>query len=158
MPWLTATALLHAFTLYKARGLFKHWALGLAAATFFFTILATWTTRTGLISSVHAFEKNPLLVAILSTFLGVTAVASAALIAWRWRRFESHEELQSLLSREFLYYLTNLLLIFPQLQGSDFRPWVNEGDAQKAGLGMDEFAAQQATVNAIITRNSVGRP
>ena len=110
VPWLTATALLHAFTLYKARGLFKHWALGLAAATFFFTILATWTTRTGLISSVHAFEKNPLLVAILSTFLGVTAVASAALIAWRWRRFESHEELQSLLSREFLYYLTNLLL------------------------------------------------
>jgi len=110
VPWLTATALLHAFTLYKARGLFKHWALGLAAATFFFTILATWTTRTGLISSVHAFEKNQLLVEILSTFLGVTAVASVALIAWRWRRFESHDELQSLLSREFLYYLTNLLL------------------------------------------------
>jgi cytochrome c-type biogenesis protein CcmF len=110
VPWLTATALLHAFTLYKARGLFKHWALGLAAATFFFTILATWTTRTGLISSVHAFEKNPLLVDILSTFLGVTVVASVALIAWRWRRFESHEELQSLLSREFLYYVTNLLL------------------------------------------------
>ena len=41
--------------------------LGLAAATFFFTILATWTTRTGLIQSVHAFEKNPLLVWILST-------------------------------------------------------------------------------------------
>ena len=32
VPWLTATALLHAFTLYKSRGLFKHWALGLAAA------------------------------------------------------------------------------------------------------------------------------
>jgi cytochrome c-type biogenesis protein CcmF len=110
VPWLTATALLHAFTLYKARGLFKHWALGLASATFFFTILATWTTRTGLISSVHAFEKNPILVDILSTFLGVTAVVSVALIAWRWRRFASREELQSLLSREFLYYLTNLLL------------------------------------------------
>ena len=34
VPWLTATALLHAFTLYKSRGLFKHWALGLAALTF----------------------------------------------------------------------------------------------------------------------------
>ena len=32
VPWLTATALLHSFTLYKARGLFKRWALGLAAA------------------------------------------------------------------------------------------------------------------------------
>ncbi|MFN8157747.1 MAG: helicase HerA-like domain-containing protein [Candidatus Nanopelagicales bacterium] len=41
--------------------------------------------------------------------------------------------------------LTNLLLIFPELRGSDFRPWVNEGDAQKAGLDMDAFAEQQAT-------------
>ena len=40
--------------------------------------------------------------------------------------------------------LTNLLLIFPELRGSDFRPWVNEGDAQKAGLDMDAFAEQQA--------------
>jgi cytochrome c-type biogenesis protein CcmF len=110
VPWLTATALLHAFTLYKARGLFKHWALALAALTFFFTILATWTTRTGLISSVHAFQKNDLLIDILTTFLVVTVVASAGLMAWRWRLFESHDQVESLLSRDFLYYLTNLLL------------------------------------------------
>ena len=66
VPWLTATALLHAFTLYRSRGLFKRWALGLAAATFWLTILATWTTRTGLIQSVHAFEQRTLLVWILS--------------------------------------------------------------------------------------------
>jgi cytochrome c-type biogenesis protein CcmF len=110
VPWLTATALLHAFTLYKSRGIFKHWALGLAAATFWFTILATWTTRTGLIQSVHAFEKNPLLVWILSGFLIITAAASAGLMAWRWRRFASHDHVESILSRDFLYYLTNLLL------------------------------------------------
>jgi len=110
VPWLTATALLHAFTLYKSRGLFKHWAVGLAAATFWFTILATWTTRTGLIQSVHAFEKNPLLVWILSALLVVTAVATAGLMVWRWRRFQSHDEVESVVSRDFLYYLTNLLL------------------------------------------------
>jgi cytochrome c-type biogenesis protein CcmF len=110
VPWLTATALLHAFTLYKSRGIFKHWALGLAAATFWFTILATWTTRTGLIQSVHAFEKNPLLVWILSGFLIITAAASAGLMAWRWRRFASNDHVESILSRDFLYYLTNLLL------------------------------------------------
>ncbi|HTX69048.1 MAG TPA: cytochrome c-type biogenesis CcmF C-terminal domain-containing protein [Thermoleophilia bacterium] len=110
VPWLTATALLHSFTLYKARGLFKHWALGLAAATFCFTILATWTTRTGLISSVHAFGKNPVLIVILSTFLIAAAVVSAALIAWRWRVFESHDDVESWLSRDFMYYVTNLLL------------------------------------------------
>ena len=110
VPWLTATALLHSFTLYKSRGLFKRWALGLAVATFWFTILATWTTRTGLIQSVHAFEKRQLLVWILSTFLIVVAVASAGLMAWRWRKFESHDEVESWLSRDFLYYVTNLLL------------------------------------------------
>jgi cytochrome c-type biogenesis protein CcmF len=110
VPWLTATALLHAFTLYKARGLFKRWALALAAATFWLTILATWTTRTGLIQSVHAFEKRSVLVWILSGFLVAVAAASVGLIAWRWRRFESHDQVESLLSRDFLYYLTNLLL------------------------------------------------
>ncbi|MFN8168260.1 MAG: helicase HerA-like domain-containing protein [Candidatus Nanopelagicales bacterium] len=40
--------------------------------------------------------------------------------------------------------LTNLCLIFPELRGSDFRPWVNESDAQKAGLDLDAFADQQA--------------
>ena len=110
VPWLTATALLHSFTLYKSRGLFKRWALGLAAATFWFTILATWTTRTGLISSVHAFGKNPVLIWILSTFLVVAAVGSVVLIAWRWRQFDSRDEVESWLSRDFMYYVTNLLL------------------------------------------------
>jgi hypothetical protein len=41
--------------------------------------------------------------------------------------------------------LTNLLLLFPELAPADFRPWINEGDAAKAGVSPDEFAAQQAT-------------
>ncbi len=40
--------------------------------------------------------------------------------------------------------LTNLCLIFPELRGTDFRPWVNDSDAQKAGLDLDAFAEQQA--------------
>lgn len=40
--------------------------------------------------------------------------------------------------------LTNLLLTFPNLQPQDFRPWINEDDAAKAGLSADDFAAQQA--------------
>jgi hypothetical protein len=41
--------------------------------------------------------------------------------------------------------LANLLLLFPQLAPADFRPWINEGDAQKAGVTPDQFAEQQAT-------------
>ena len=40
--------------------------------------------------------------------------------------------------------LTNLLLTFPDLAPADFRPWVNESDAQKAGQSLDDFAAAQA--------------
>jgi hypothetical protein len=40
--------------------------------------------------------------------------------------------------------LPNLLLNFPQLQAADFRPWINEQDALKAGLTPDQFAVRQA--------------
>ena len=40
--------------------------------------------------------------------------------------------------------LTNLCLTFPTLAPTDFEPWVNEGDAQKAGQTVAEFAAAQA--------------
>jgi hypothetical protein len=40
--------------------------------------------------------------------------------------------------------LTNLCLTFPNLAPGDFQPWVNDGDAQKAGLSVPEFAAAQA--------------
>jgi hypothetical protein len=40
--------------------------------------------------------------------------------------------------------LTNLCLTFPNLAASDFEPWVNEGDATKAGQSVADFAAAQA--------------
>ncbi|MGH2720986.1 MAG: helicase HerA domain-containing protein, partial [Actinomycetota bacterium] len=40
--------------------------------------------------------------------------------------------------------LANLLLTFPELRPEDFRPWVNEEDAARRGLGADEYAARQA--------------
>src|SRR3954447_3337936 len=40
--------------------------------------------------------------------------------------------------------LTNLCLTFPALAAADFEPWVNEGDAQKAGQSVPDFAAAQA--------------
>lgn len=42
--------------------------------------------------------------------------------------------------------IPNLLLQFPDLRGADFRPWINEEDAQKKGVTSDEFADKQATL------------
>ena len=40
--------------------------------------------------------------------------------------------------------ISNLLLTFPNLAASDFRPWINEDDAMKKGISPDEFAAKTA--------------
>lgn len=38
----------------------------------------------------------------------------------------------------------NLLLTFPQLQATDFRPWIDEGSALRQGQTPEQFAAAQA--------------
>ena len=40
--------------------------------------------------------------------------------------------------------LCDLLLTFPDLAPSDFRPWINEDDAARKGMSPDDFAKQQA--------------
>jgi hypothetical protein len=40
--------------------------------------------------------------------------------------------------------LANLLLTFPGLAPSDFRPWIDEDEARRAGLDPEAYAAQQA--------------
>ncbi|MFX4154572.1 ATP-binding protein [Aliarcobacter butzleri] len=40
--------------------------------------------------------------------------------------------------------MTNLLLTFPSLQGSDFEPWIEEQDASNNGLSVKEFAQNTA--------------
>ena len=38
----------------------------------------------------------------------------------------------------------NLLLTFPRMAAEDFRPWIDEEEARRAGMDPDAFAAQQA--------------
>jgi hypothetical protein len=42
--------------------------------------------------------------------------------------------------------MTNLALVFPDLAPASFRPWVSEAEARAAGVGIDEYAARQATI------------
>ena len=42
--------------------------------------------------------------------------------------------------------MTNLLLTFPSLQGSDFEPWIEEQDASNNGLSVKEFAQNTANL------------
>jgi len=40
--------------------------------------------------------------------------------------------------------LSNLLLTFPALAPADFRPWIDEDEARRAGVSADDYAKQQA--------------
>ena len=55
MPWLTGTAFLHSVMMQEKRGMLKVWNMSLIFATFLLSMLGTFLTRSGVISSVHAF-------------------------------------------------------------------------------------------------------
>jgi hypothetical protein len=41
--------------------------------------------------------------------------------------------------------LGNLLLTFPELRGTDFRPWINEDEARRQGMSPEQFAEAEAS-------------
>jgi cytochrome c-type biogenesis protein CcmF len=59
LPWLTSTALLHTMIVEKRGWYVKNLNYVLVVLTFSLIVLAAFITRSGFISSVHAFEKNP---------------------------------------------------------------------------------------------------
>ncbi|MBS1196555.1 MAG: Cytochrome c-type biosis protein CcmF [Proteobacteria bacterium] len=59
MPWLAAIALLHALTVSRPHGNFRHWTLLLALVPFSLALLGTFLVRSGILTSVHAFAADP---------------------------------------------------------------------------------------------------
>jgi cytochrome c-type biogenesis protein CcmF len=110
MPWLTGTAFLHSVMIQEKRGLFKHWNLLLIILTYDLVIFGTFLTRSGVLSSVHAFAQSAI-GPFFFTFIGLTLITSVALIIYRWAELRSETEMKSLLSREALFLLNNLLFI-----------------------------------------------
>ena len=58
MPWLGGTAFLHSVMMQEKRGMMKRWNVWLIFITFMLSILGTLLTRSGLVSSVHAFAQS----------------------------------------------------------------------------------------------------
>ncbi len=110
LPWLTATPFLHSVMIQEKRGMFKHWNMLLVILTFEVMIWATFLTRSGVLSSVHAFAQSAI-GPLFFVFIIVTTVLSLALLIKRWPELKSEGELTSLLSRESLFLINNLLFI-----------------------------------------------
>ncbi|MFP5354072.1 MAG: heme lyase CcmF/NrfE family subunit [Gemmatimonadota bacterium] len=109
MPWLTATAFLHSVMVQERRGMLKLWNLNLIVATFALTILGTFLTRSGVLSSVHAFGEGPIGMYFLVA-IAIVLLASFALVAGNSDKLASERRLDSPASRETVFLLNNLML------------------------------------------------
>jgi len=110
MPWLTGTAFLHSVMIQEKRGMLKHWTMLLIILTYSLVIFGTFLTRSGVLSSVHAFAQSAI-GPLFFTFIGLTLITSVGLIIYRWDRLRSETHMTSMLSREALFLLNNLLFM-----------------------------------------------
>jgi cytochrome c-type biogenesis protein CcmF len=110
MPWLVATAFLHSVMVQERRGMLKVWNMVLVILTFSLCLFGTFLTRSGIISSVHAFGESTLGPFFLAFIIAVL-VGSVALLVTRLPLLRSQHTLESYISREAVFLFNNLLLV-----------------------------------------------
>ncbi|HEY2460461.1 MAG TPA: heme lyase CcmF/NrfE family subunit [Candidatus Acidoferrum sp.] len=110
LPWLTGTAFLHSVMMQEKRGMMKVWNVWLVFTTFLLCILGTLLTRSGVVSSVHAFARS----SIGGWFVGfliVIFVVCFAAYAKNSDYLKSENRLDSIVSRESSFLFNNLILL-----------------------------------------------
>jgi cytochrome c-type biogenesis protein CcmF len=110
MPWLSGTAFLHSVMVQEKKGMLKHWNMVLIILTYALVIFGTFLTRSGVLSSVHAFAQSAI-GPMFFIFIGITSISSLALLVQRWSILKSDNHLESMFSREALFLLNNLLFM-----------------------------------------------
>ncbi|MDR3037333.1 MAG: cytochrome c biogenesis protein CcsA, partial [Coriobacteriales bacterium] len=115
LSWILAVALVHCFTVYRQRGAFKRWSVMCACLAFAFVIVGTFITRSGIVSSVHAFEGDPVSLVLFLVLIVASVLAGAVGLALRWKSFGAQDEdaqmSDSLLSKGVAYYFNNVVLV-----------------------------------------------
>jgi cytochrome c-type biogenesis protein CcmF len=142
MPWLTGTAFLHSVMIQEKRGMLKVWNVSLVLATGTLAILGTFLVRSGILDSIHAFGASTLGVPFVALICLLT-VGSIGLVVARRDLLRSDHRLDSLLSREAVFLLNNLVLVglvFVIFWGTFF-PLISEAlTGTKAAVGPPWFS------------------
>jgi cytochrome c-type biogenesis protein CcmF len=110
MPWLTGTAFLHSVMMQEKRGMLKMWNMWLIFATFGLSIFGTFLTRSGVISSVHAFAQSSIGNWFI-TFLAVIFAVCVFFFVKNRSHLQSEHKLEALVSRESSFLFNNLLFV-----------------------------------------------
>jgi cytochrome c-type biogenesis protein CcmF len=127
MPWLVGTAFLHSVMMQEKRGMLKVWNMWLVFATFWLAILGTFLTRSGIISSVHAFAQSSI-GTWFAYFLSISFAVFLFFFIKNKESLRSEHKLESLISRESSFLFNNLLFVllcFTVLWGTWF-PKISE--------------------------------
>lgn len=108
--WLLGTALIHSLAVTEKRGVFKSWTVLLAIMAFASSLLGTFITRSGLLTSVHAFASDPTRGVYILGFLGLVVGGSLLLFALRAPLMKSEFGFAAI-SREVFLLANNILLV-----------------------------------------------
>src|SRR5450432_3307655 len=127
LPWLSSTAFLHSVMMQEKKGMMKVWNIVLVSSSFFLCIFGTFLTRSGVVSSVHAFAQSPIGPFFVG-FLSIGIAGTILLIIERRKFLRSEAPLESVVSRESSFLFNNLVLLascFAVLWGTLF-PVISE--------------------------------
>jgi cytochrome c-type biogenesis protein CcmF len=141
LPWITGTAFLHSVMMQEKRGMMKVWNVWLVFTTFMLCILGTMLTRSGVVSSVHAFAQS----SIGGWFVGFLIIVFVVCFAAYWKNHDylrSDNQLDSLVSRESSFLFNNLILLaacFAVLWGTLFPVLSEWVEGSKISVGPPFF-------------------
>lgn len=141
LPWITETAFLHSVMMQEKRGMMRVWNVWLVFITFMLSILGTLLTRSGVVSSIHAFAQS----SIGSWFVGFLAIICIVCVAAYWMNrdyLRSDNQLDSIISRESSFLFNNLILLaacFAVLWGTLFPVLTEWVEGSKITVGPPFF-------------------
>ncbi len=110
ITWLFGTALIHSLAVTEKRGVFKSWTVLLAILAFSGSLLGTFITRSGLLTSVHAFASDPSRGFFILGILGIAIGGSLLLYAIRAPLMKADFGFD-LTSRELFLLANNVILV-----------------------------------------------
>jgi cytochrome c-type biogenesis protein CcmF len=110
LPWLTGTAFIHSMLAWRNRDALKKTAVALGIVTFAYCNFATFLTRSGIFSSVHAFSESPIGWMFLA-LMGALLIGGAALLVRRRDHLAARRAFSSIWARETLILVSAFLLV-----------------------------------------------
>jgi len=101
MPWLSGLGLLHCLHTYRSSERVRRWAYGLIVLTMLLIIFGIYLSRTGVVTSVHAYSQSSIGPAFMGFFIFLLVISLGSLAA-RWKDLQPHTASPAFLTPEGL--------------------------------------------------------